>query len=499
MNTINITGLTWNINGLSASENRMIQDCLEVWALHSQRNAERSAYYEAKEPLKDFNMVMPKKLKQHYTPLGWARKAVDMLAELNIFEGFVFPGMDDPYGLDQMMARLGFSGVLQQAIQNAYVHGCSFLTAGRGSNGRAFIQTSTAEASAAIWDYEQRHIKAGLTISDIDKRGNAVTLVSYLPSRTVVLRKNMWRWEITGEEPTPQGRAAMVRLAFKPTQTKPFGRSKISRDAMKIIDGANRIILRAEGNEEFYAWPKIILTGLAEDLVANSNADEALNQYMGRWTMFSKDSEGSDPKVQQVQASPMDPHLNMLKTWASMFASITNIPASSLGVVSDANPTSAEATMAQREDLIVEAKHANRDFADSIIEAARMAVLLENPSVNPDELLSLQVNWANPSMPSTAMSADAFVKLAGTIENLSSSDVGLERAGFSRSEIIRLRADQKKQAGQETLNQLIGLEEGDSDDNTGRPEQADQSPTSGSETRSEGNEIPVEQRSETQS
>ena len=117
-----------HIDGLSDEENTLLRELAEVWTRHASRNRTLTAYYEAKEPLVDFGLTVPKSIKDHYTPLGWARKAVDMLAELCVFEGFVSPGVDDPFELQDFMSRIGFTSVLQQAIQTALIHGCSFLS-----------------------------------------------------------------------------------------------------------------------------------------------------------------------------------------------------------------------------------------------------------------------------------------------------------------------------------------------------------------------------------
>lgn len=446
------------VNGLSNEELGFLAELCDTWTRHSERNATLTAYYEAKEPLKDFGLTMPKSITTNYTPLGWARKAVDMLMELCVFEGFVAPGMDDPFGLQDFMASIGFTSVLQQAIQTALIHGCSFLTVGRAADGQPTIRTHTAEASAAIWDYPNRRIKACMSICDQDKHGNATGLMLYMPKRNILIEKHDGEWAIPADatpEPTVDGRCMAFRLAYKPTQIKPFGRSRISRDAMRIIDGANRTICRAEGNAEFYSFPKILLLGTSDD-IASMSGDKALGLYMGRWNAISKDIDGDAPSVVQLSASTMDPHLTMLKSWAAMFAAAVNIPASSLGVVSDSNPTSAEATEAQREDLIIEARHADRDFGDSILETIRMAVRMRDPSVDESDLLKLQIDWMNPSMPATSMSADAYSKLAASITGFGDSDVGLTRAGLSRSEIIRLKADQRRTNASKILDNIRG-------------------------------------------
>lgn len=382
--------------------------------------------------------------------------AVDMLAELCVFEGFVSPGVDDPFQLQDFMSRIGFTSVLQQAIQTALIHGCSFLSVIQDAENRPLIRTHTAESSAAIWDYPNRRVKACMAITDVNNDNEAIGLVLYMPTRNISVSRSLGTWYVQGSQPTVNGECSVFRLAYKATEVKPFGRSRISHDAMNIIDGANRTIVRAEANAEFYAFPKILLMGTSDEL-ASLSADAALKLYMGRYNMISKDADGDSPTVTQLAASSMDPHLTMLKSWAAMFASAMNIPASSLGIVSDANPTSADATEAQREDLIIEARHCDRDFGESILQAARLVARIQDPSVSDDDLMKLQVDWKNPNTPSSSMSADAFSKLAGSIDSFANSEVGMTRAGLSRSEIVRLKADQRKAQAGQVLDQIRGM------------------------------------------
>ena len=436
-----------SIDGLTNQENELLAELAEVWTRHASRNRKLTAYYESKEPLVDFGLTVPQSIKDHYTPLGWARKAVDMLAELCVFEGFVSPGVDDPFQLQDFMSRIGFTSVLQQAIQTAVI---------QDAENRPLIRTHTAESSAAIWDYPNRRVKACMAITDVNNDNEAIGLVLYMPTRNISVSRSLGTWYVQGSQPTVNGECSVFRLAYKATEVKPFGRSRISHDAMNIIDGANRTIVRAEANAEFYAFPKILLMGTSDEL-ASLSADAALKLYMGRYNMISKDADGDSPTVTQLAASSMDPHLTMLKSWAAMFASAMNIPASSLGIVSDANPTSADATEAQREDLIIEARHCDRDFGESILQAARLVARIQDPSVSDDDLMKLQVDWKNPNTPSSSMSADAFSKLAGSIDSFANSEVGMTRAGLSRSEIVRLKADQRKAQAGQVLDQIRGM------------------------------------------
>ena len=461
-----------SLPGLNADENDLLRRCGQVWAQHVSKNLLRTSYYEAHEPLRSFGLTLPQRIRNDYTPLGWARKAVDMLADLCVLEGFVAPGKSNPFNLEEMASTTHLMGTVQRAIQTALIHGCSFITVGRDSNLQPLIRTATAESTAAVWDYQHDRVQACLAINDFDDEKNATGLILYLPGRTLSYAKDeRGDWQITGQELIPNGLCAAFRLAYKPSQIKPFGRSRISRDAMGLIDGANRILLRTEANEEFYAYPKYLLLGTSPEFTQAAD-ENALHMYMGRWNAISKDEDGDRPSIVQLSAAPMDPHLNMLKTWASMFASLMNIPAASLGVVSDANPTSADAVEAQRNDLIIEAKHACREFGEGILDAVRLAIMLDpSQQANLTELAQLQLDWVNPSMPATSMSADAFSKLATSIQGFGDSEVGWEKAGLSRAEIIRLRADQEKARARAMVEQLrLATAQSGSDNNATQPE-----------------------------
>jgi len=444
-----------SVDGLTGEENGLLAGLSDVWTRHRARNRTLTEYYEAKQPLRwPGDMKVPDSIKRQYTPVGWARKAVDMLAELCVFEGFVSPKASDPWNLTATLQRIGFGGILQQAIQTALIHGCSFLATLRDAQGRPVVRTHTAESAAALWNYPERRVEACMAVTDMDRHDNVTGLVLYLPDRTVGVRRVDGVWTLTGWQPSIDGTCGVQRLAYKPTETKPFGRSRISRDAMRCIDAADRMLVCVDANELFYSWPKIFILGASDDLAAMS-PDDALRAYMGRMQIITKDSDGDSPQVVQLASSGADSTIQAFKMLASMFASSMNIPASSLGVVADSNPTSAEATDAQREDLIIEAQRCARDFGQSLLGMARLVVRAADPSVSDSDLDQLQADWRNPNTPSASMSADAFTKLASAIPGFADSDVGWARAGLSRGEIIRLRARRTQTESDSALLRLL--------------------------------------------
>ena len=110
-------------------------------------------YHEAKQAMGRFWESTPRRSPSRIIRrrLGWARKAVDMLAELCVFEGFCLAGVDDPFELQDFMSRIEFTSVPQQAIQTALDPRLFVPQRRPGLRGRPLIRTHTAESSAAVW------------------------------------------------------------------------------------------------------------------------------------------------------------------------------------------------------------------------------------------------------------------------------------------------------------------------------------------------------------
>ena len=130
------------------------------------------------------------------------------------------------------------------------------------------------------------------------------------------------------------------------------------------------------------------------------------------------------------------------------------------GVVSEANPTSAEAVLAQSQTLIAMAEQLNAGNGASLRTIALMATAVAN-NTSMDELSEEQKNivahFKNPAMPSVAATSDAAVKIASTREGFSDTDVFLEMLGFDKADIRRIKAQESKARGLATLNE-IGIE-----------------------------------------
>ena len=129
------------------------------------------------------------------------------------------------------------------------------------------------------------------------------------------------------------------------------------------------------------------------------------------------------------------------------------------GVVNEANPTSADAVLAQSQTLIALAEQLNVSNGNSLRIIALMAIAIaNNTSLDglTEEQKAVIAHFKNPSMPSIAASADAAIKIASAREGFAKTDTFLEMIGFDKADIRRIRAQESRVQGLSTLRELEG-------------------------------------------
>jgi hypothetical protein len=130
------------------------------------------------------------------------------------------------------------------------------------------------------------------------------------------------------------------------------------------------------------------------------------------------------------------------------------------GVVSEANPTSADAVMAQSQTLIATAQQLNIGNGVALRSIALMALAISNGVTLADlteDQKAVVAHFKNPAMPSVAATSDAAIKIASAREGFADTDVFLEMLGFDKADIRRIKAQEQKSRGLATLTE-IGVE-----------------------------------------
>ena len=106
------------------------------------------------------------------------------------------------------------------------------------------------------------------------------------------------------------------------------------------------------------------------------------------------------------------------------------------------------------------AEQLNVSNGNSLRTIALMAVAISNNiSLNSltDEQKDVMAHFKNPAMPSVAVTADAAIKIASAREGFASTDTFLEMIGFDKADIRRIKAQETRQRGLQTLEE-VGIE-----------------------------------------
>lgn len=425
-------------------------------------NDRRTRMFDGKYKARHLGIAVPQQLEKVETTLMWPAKAVEALESLINLEGYVIPdGTPADFGLDAIWRenRLGIEAT--QAHVSALKYGVAFLAvlAGDPKRGepKVVIRNLSPVSSTAIWDPILRRVTAALTVI-ASARVNGVfqptDFILFLDDRVITATFDGKDWAVD-ERPHDLKRCPIAVLPFKPSIEEPFGRSRITRGVMTITERVARTLLRMEISAEFFSAQQRYALGADEDAFVGPNGEKksGWEVTIGRMLVLSRDEDGELPTVGQFPQTSMQPHVDMIRSDAALFAGETNIPVSSLGIIHD-NPASDAAMQSAYMALYSEAERSWEPFGAGWVDAAQMAVTIRDGSL-PDELLGLRAKWGRVDTPTMAARGDFIAKQIAAFPWMAESDVALEESGYDQTTVERLRADRRRASAGQRMDSLI--------------------------------------------
>lgn len=370
----------------------------------------RYEYYEEKQRAADLGISTPEGLEWFSCVNGWCTKAVDGLADRLQFDQFE----NDNFKFKEMFDQNNPDIFFDDAILSALITSCSFVYISKGAGeGRVRFQIIDGTNATGVLDDFTKLLVEGYAVLDRDDKGNPISEAYFTPGKTEVYTKGS---DQVAVETFKCDYCALVPIIYKPDARRPFGHSRISRACMEYAKAAMRTLKRTEISAEFYSFPQKYATGLSQD----AELMDSWKATMSAMLTFTKDEDGERPTLGQFQQGSMAPHVEELKSIASMFAGETGLTLDDLGFVTS-NPSSAEAIKAAHEGLRLIAAKAQRCFAVGFKNVGYIgACLRDNQDYTREEIFETRVAWRpvfEPDAATLSLIGDGVLKLNQAMQN----------------------------------------------------------------------------------
>ena len=453
-----------SISGLTDHERGQLRRLLEVYHKHAAANETKNRYYEGNISLDSVNLgiALPQRMQKLEIGCAWGAKCVDVLAARSMFDGFVGIQGERVEALDRIVEANQLVAMYQPATRDELKLGCTFATLSADREIGCKIRFHSPQTAAALWNGIKGRIDCGFAVistapDDLrPEEWTPDTVNMYTDDAVIVLKRNGSRWNAT-RFPNKMGRPLMEPMIWNATSDKPFGRSRIKEPIRRLIQGYVRTIANASIGLEFATSPQKYLLGVTDDQY-DQLINQKFRQYVGSILASTTNPEtGEKPTFGQLPQGNISPHVEMVRILATQFSAATGLTVTDTGVVSEANPTSSDAILAQSQTLVAAAEQLNRGNGNALRTIALMALAVAR-NVTLDELTDeekdIVAHFKNPAMPSVAVTADAAIKIAAARPAFAETDTFLEMIGFDQADVRRIRAQEARARGTQVLTEL---------------------------------------------
>ncbi len=249
------------------------------------------------------------------------------------------------------------------------------------------------------------------------------------------------KWSVTSETPNPLGRVPLVELINKPNR-KWLGGSDLE-PILTLQDVLNKTWGDLMVGSEFASYRQRVLLGqevaTKRDAEGNDIPVPQIEVGIERWLAF----EGSGdqiPKIQELSAADLGPHLKTIELAVQHMAAITRTPPHYL--LGQLVNVSADALRAAEAGLVSRVKRRRKFFSEAWEEIVLLAMIVDGYKPTADDL-SAETLWADPETISEATRADFLSKLSA----INVPDEMLwRRAGFSEQEVDEMATMRERAA-----------------------------------------------------
>ncbi len=412
-------------------------------------------YYTGNQPLSFLAPEVQRRVQGRLRSLvlNWARLVVNSLEERLDVEGFRL-AQDQP--ADDELWRIWQANDLDEGSQMAHVdslvHGRSFaiVWANEDDPRTPLITVESAEqmtvqfepgttrvvAAAKHWAQDDM-VYATLYLPNMIER----YVAPQVPSGGKVAAPADWTLR---EDPIQHdlGVVPVVPFLNRPRLMHPLGESELT-DLLPLVDAVNTLATNMMTSAEYHAMPRRWATGidLGDGEGSEVRSSELIRQ---RWSNSAADhvwtSDDAGVRFGQFAEASLDNYIRAIEMLAAQIAAIAALPPHYVGLMSQANPASADAIRSAESSLVKRAQRKQRVFGGGWERVMRLAMLVRDGSV-PPSTRAMETIWRDPETPTVSQRVDAAVKLEGIGMPFRQS---LEDLGYGPTQIaraIKMRTD----------------------------------------------------------
>lgn len=362
----------------------------------------RYVFYDAHETIRDLGISTPPALRYFMSTLGWCAKGVDSLADRLSFKEF----RNDDFELNQIFRANNQDILVDSMVLESLIASCSFVFL-QPTDNYPKLQVLTADSATGVIDPVTFMLTEGYAVLEWDRTKTVKLREAYFIPGEIHLFESGKEVSVTK---TPYKYIPLVPIIFRPSASRPFGHSRISRACMDYTASAIRTIKRSEIGAEFFSYPQKYVTGLSQDAEPMKKWKATMSSLL----TFTKDENGDHPILGQFTTQSMTPHLEQLRMFASLFAGEVGLTLNDMGFSTE-NPQSAEAIKASHDVLRLTADKAKSRYATNLINVGVVAAsILNGKDIDRASFVDTEVVWKPsfaPDINSLGALGDAVLKL----------------------------------------------------------------------------------------
>lgn len=413
-------------------------------------------YYRGEQIVQQLGIALPKELQHIRKIVGWPRIAVDPYVERLAVDGFRLKGAtDSDQDLHDRWVANGLDAEQSLAFTDALSFRRSYWTVGTNPDGGpARICAESPLNISVLYGTDGRTPVAALQSYYVDDDQHAAL---YVPNETVQLViQPGGDWQVVHRDMHNFGRVPVVRMANRPRTNYRDGYSEITPELRNVVDSAIQQLVNLAVGGELYALPRVAILGATESDFqdAQGRPKTAWETYITKLLALERDEEGNIPTIHQLTAYDPAVFTKVVEHHASQAAGILAAAPQDLGLYTDGNPTSAEAAAVYDARRDRRARTMQATFGVALVEVMQLGLRFENGGRLPAEFERMFADWADPSIETPGVTADAVTKYVAAGVLPARSDVTLKRARFSAVERARIAQDWAEQDRVDAMRQI---------------------------------------------